>query len=103
MIPEPGQHGKKLFFLGVLLLALVACATAAPVQEMSNARQALQAAERANAEKYAPELLKKARLFLEQAADELEAEQYELARDHAREAQQLAVEARQQALSLQNE
>ncbi|MGH8237621.1 MAG: hypothetical protein ACREXP_11450, partial [Steroidobacteraceae bacterium] len=52
--------------LAVAVLALAACA-GAPVQEMSNARQAIRAARDAGAEKAAPQKLNEAEALLNRA------------------------------------
>jgi hypothetical protein len=49
------------------LIALAGCATAPPVQEMSDARQAIAAARQAGAEQYAADQLKQAEFMLESA------------------------------------
>lgn len=72
---------------------LAACATAPPVQEMSDARQAVAAAEEAAAEELAPELLDGARRFLETAEEQLRREAYGSARMNAVRAKNRAVEA----------
>ncbi len=81
------------------MLLISACATTAPVQEMSNARQTIQAAVEAGAETYAPDELARARDYLEKASRELEVENYPQARHYAVEAKQHAMQARQTALS----
>jgi phage shock protein A len=84
-------------------LALVAggCATSAPVQEMSNARQTIASALEVKADIYAPKHLEAAEKLMEQASEALESGDYELARESAVAAQQYAVKARQQAISRQ--
>ena len=81
-----------MLLASVVMLLVSACATTAPVQEMSNARQTIQAAVEAGAEIYASEELDKARQLLEQASQELEIENY------AVQAKQHALQARQTAL-----
>ena len=81
-----------------MLLLITACATTAPVQEMSNARQTIQAAVEAGAEIHAPDELANARELLEEASRELEIGNYPLARDYALQAKQRAIQARQTAL-----
>jgi hypothetical protein len=102
----------KIFFrrpgvapLGVsfLFLFLFACTTMAPVQEMSNARQTLRAADDAEAARYAPEILGKARDLLQAAEQQLAAGDYEQARSYALSARQEAIRARQKALSQQRD
>jgi predicted S18 family serine protease len=85
--------------LGIVMLLLVACASSAPVQEMSNARQSLKAATDANAEIYATSLLAEAKQRLESATRELEVGEYDRARILALEAKHLALKARQVAVS----
>lgn len=87
--------------LSPLLLAIVllfgavmgGCA-GAPVQEMSNARQAVKAAERAGAATAAPELMGEARQLLKNAESHLRRGEYRDARDQAELARSKAVEAR---------
>lgn len=87
-----------MLLASVVMLLVSACVTTAPVQEMSNARQTIQAAVEAGAEIYASEELDKARQLLEQASQELEIENYPLAKDYAVQAKQHALQARQTAL-----
>jgi len=67
----------------VIAFALAACVTAPPVQEMSDARQAINAAEAANAEQLAPESLGDARRFLVEAERQLQEQAYGPARLNA--------------------
>ncbi len=83
----------------VLLVLLAACATTAPVQEMSNARQSIQAAVEAGAERLAPAQLRQARSLLAEASQMLEEGDYQQARDYALQAKQAAIQAQQLALS----
>ena len=76
-----------------LLLYAGGCATAPPVQEMSDARQAIAAAEEADASRLAPVPLGDARRFLAEAENQLRQEQYGLARNNAVRAKNRAVEA----------
>lgn len=78
------------------LLALGACA-GAPVQEMSNARQAVKAAERAGASTAAPQLMGEAKELLKNAESHLRHGDYRVARDEAELARARAVEARRVA------
>ena len=84
-----------------LSLLLSACATTAPVQEMSNARQTLHAAHQVKAQQYAPVLIDKAENLLKAAENELSDGEYAQARAYAVAAQQEAMRARQKALSVQ--
>jgi hypothetical protein len=72
--------------------ALAACA-GAPVQEMSNARQAIRAAHDAGAEQVASQQLTEAKAFLEQAEASLQTRAYRAARRNAVAARGKAVEA----------
>ncbi len=91
-------HQFPLLLSSLILLLFTACATTAPVQEMSNARQTIQAAVEAGAELHAPDELANARQLLEDASRELEVGNYPLARDYALQAKQHAMQARQTAL-----
>ncbi len=80
------------------MIAIAGCAVSAPVQEMSNARQTIQAAKEAGANQYAPELLSIAEKLLDRAARKLQEGDYHVARNFAVEAQQQAMQARQKAV-----
>lgn len=89
---------KRLFYIVnfvILAFVLSACAVNPPVQEMSNARQSIRAAEDANAKKFAANVLSEAQQRLRSAISELEAGEYEKARILALEAKHLALKARQ--------
>ena len=85
------------------LLAIVAFAAAAagcagwPVQEMSNARQAISAAQKAGAERYAPEPYAEARKLLSDASASARSGDYRAAHDQAELSREKAIEARQAA------
>jgi len=92
------QKNKILVTIILFLSTLVfiqSCATNPPVQEMSNARQALSAAREANAERYAEEHFKKAQELLEEARSNIENGDYYTARYLALEAKNAAIQARQ--------
>jgi hypothetical protein len=89
---------KRTFALWLLLCAaFVAGCAGAPVQEMSNARQAIRAAERAGATTHAPEVLNEARAAVRSAETHLREGEYRTARDQAEQARAKAVEARRMA------
>jgi hypothetical protein len=96
------MHLVRRFSLPLLLaslllgLQLAGCA-GAPVQEMSNARQAIRAAKAAGAEQHAPELYHEAQQLVEAARLNLGKREYRLARDQAEEARSKAIEARRVA------
>jgi hypothetical protein len=75
------------------LLALAGCVTSPPVQEMSDARQAIAAAEQADAERVAGDTLADARRFLEEAEKQIQEEAYGPARMNAVRAKNRALTA----------
>jgi len=75
-------------------LPLLAGCAGMPLQQMSDARQAVRAAERAGAEQYAPELLDEARALVKTASENLHKGEYRDARDEAELARDKAMEAR---------
>jgi len=75
-----------------MLVLLAACASA-PVQEMSDARQAIQAAEEAGAATLSPDALRDAKRLLTSAERKLQREAYASARQDARESRRKAAEA----------
>lgn len=88
----------------LLLAALLAGATlggcaGAPIQEMSDARQAIHAAERAGAAKYAPDTLGEARALVDRARVGMQKRDYRQAREDAQQAREKAMEARRLAES----
>ena len=82
------------------LAALTACASL-PIQEMSDARQAIRAARDAGAETYATQALDAAERRLDSAADLLADGDYEGSREAAIDARREAVRARLLALEQQ--
>jgi hypothetical protein len=91
---------RHRWFISILLLGgllvgsqMSGCA-GAPVQEMSNARQALVAAERVGAEKYAPDLYTEAVNLVKSAQANIRKQEYRQARDDAELARERAIEAR---------
>lgn len=93
---------KALYLLPVAAL-LFACAAVPPVQEMSDARQALEAAREAEAEKYAEQKLRSAEDSMELATKTLNQGEYEAARMAATVAKALAIKARDEALAAKGE
>jgi hypothetical protein len=95
----PFMRRSKLLLLLATLSAvgmLAACA-GAPLQEMSDARQAIRAAERAGAATHAPEPLAEAKQLVEQARSSMQKREYREARDDAEHARERAMEARRLA------
>jgi len=84
------------FRRGILLAALLivaACQTSPPVQEMSDARQAIAVAREAGAEERAAEDLREAEAYLESAEKKLAERAYAQARSDALQAKQKALTA----------
>jgi hypothetical protein len=77
----------------VVVAALAACVTAPPVQEMSDARQAISAAEQADANRLAPDSLSDARRFLAEAERQIQQNAYGPARMNAVRAKNRAAQA----------
>ncbi|MCP4407647.1 MAG: DUF4398 domain-containing protein [Gammaproteobacteria bacterium] len=94
------NHIKNLIVLVLTLgvLILCSCATAPPVQEMSDARQALQAAEAAGAHNKAPLPYGRAQTYIERAESALQMGDFFEARERALEAKTQALEARSKAI-----
>ena len=89
---------SPITLLIVLFSALLAgCAVVPPAQEMSDARQAIQAAEAAGADDRAPRALGLARALLEQAQVELAVKDYSAARRSAQASKDAAIQAREAA------
>lgn len=96
--PRPVDRRRAILYALALLvgavLMLSGCATTPPVQEMSDARQALRAAEEARAPDLAGDTYQRSRELLEQAETRLQQGEYRSARYKAKEAKRLAIEAR---------
>lgn len=89
------------FKLLPLLFGLLAGCASAPVQEMSDARQALQEARQAGAEQIVPEAIGGAERLLSEAEKELELGEYRSARIKAVAAKESAIKAREKAEAAQ--
>ena len=77
------------------LLSLAGCASGPPVQEMSDARQAIAVAREAGASEYSPDELRQAEDHLDSALRNLTHKEYKLARQDAVEAKNAALAALQ--------
>jgi hypothetical protein len=77
--------------LTLIALVVAGCVTAPPVQEMSDARQAISAAEQANAGSAAADTLADARRFLAEAEQQIQQQSYGPARMNAVRAKNRAV------------
>ena len=98
---------RMTIFLRSALLAVVlvaaGCQTAPPVQEMSDARQAITVAEEAGAAEHAAEDLKEAEQFLQSAEQYLITRNYAIARRDAVQAKSKALEALRRSEAQQEE
>ena len=79
------------------MLALAACETTPPAQEMSDARQAIEVAREAGAAEHAALHLKAAENYLESARQALNAGEYSEARRNAKNAKIKALDALREA------
>ncbi len=86
----------KLAPFALIILSLAACSTA-PVQEMSDARQAIRSAGIVGAVEHAPAYLAASARLLREAQARLEAGAYDEARRLALEARRQAIKAREHA------
>lgn len=84
----------------ILVLAVMAGCATAPTQEMSDARQAVQAARDAGANLHTPVAMESAEHELSQAEHELRGRNYKIARNDALSAKQGAIKARNMALAI---
>ncbi len=84
------------------LLLLTACATTAPTQEMSDARQSVQAAFEVGAEEFAAQNLNAARDYLERAERELELRFFTRARYDAMIAKNEAIKAHNVSIAIRD-
>ncbi len=84
---------KKVQLVALLVLFGLSACGVAPVQEMSDARQAVRAAHDAGAEQMAMDLYQQAETLLDQAVKELDEGRYEQARKAAVSAKKAALEA----------
>lgn len=91
--PVTGRNWRIARWLLAAAVVMLAACAAAPVQEMSDARQAVMAAEQAGAEEHAPERLNEARNHLARAQQSLEVRDYDEAREYATRARESAVRA----------
>jgi type II secretory pathway component PulJ len=95
---QPNRRYTLLSLLAAfLILPLLAGCAGMPLQEMSDARQAIRAAERAGAATHAPEPLAEAKQLVEQARSSMQKREYREARDDAEHARERAMEARRLA------
>jgi len=91
------RHILPLLLAALFTVTALGGCAGAPFQEMSDARQAIRAAERAGASKYAPGELGEARQLVERARAGMQKGDYRQARDDAERAREKAMEARRLA------
>ena len=91
------RYALPLLLVALFAGPLLAGCAGMPLQEMSDARQAIRAAESAGAQKYAPELLVEAKSLVETARQTMQKGEYRQARDEAVLARDKAMEARRVA------
>jgi len=84
---------KRIFSVAAIAILIGGCVTSAPVQEMSDARQAIAAAEAADARRLAPESFDAAQQYLIEAERFLQQEAYGPARTNAVRARNRAMAA----------
>jgi len=84
------------------LLMVAACQTAPPVQEMSDARQAIMVAKEAGAAEHAAADLREAENYLHSAEGSLSARNYATARRDAVQAKAKAIEALRRSEAMQD-
>ena len=89
---------SRLRYFSPLMLGMVLGCTTIPMQEMSDARQAVQAAREANAAQLAPVPMESAETLLNKAKQALDAGAYDQARSEALAARREAIKARSEAL-----
>jgi len=96
------MHRTRRFILPLMSFALLGamqltgCA-GAPVQEMSNARQAVRAAQQAGGAKYAPETMAEAERLLRDAKANQSKGEFRVAREEAEQAREKAIAALHEA------
>ncbi len=89
---------RDLYILALVVFTMSGCVNA-PVQEMSDARQAVEAAAAADAANEAPEAFITATAHIQRAEIALQHGNYKDAREHAIWAKLHALEAREEALA----
>lgn len=93
------SYFRRLLLPLLSLCVLAGCSVMPPVQEMSDARQAIKAAREVKADLYVPQKLQSAEDSMELATRTLEQGEYEAARMAATVAKALAIKARDAAVS----
>lgn len=94
----PLNNSSTQFFVYTCLfivLLLGGCSLIPPVQEMSNARQSVQAAKTAGAEVHDSKRFSDAKMLLDLASQKMDSGEYAEARELALQARSIAIKARQ--------
>jgi len=94
------RMGSSLRLVGFALLLAAAGCSSLPVQEMSDARQAIYSARAVGGDHYTPESLHEAERLVAQAVERLADGDYQSARAAARDAKRQAISAREAALAV---
>lgn len=98
------MHPRIRWLAAACLAAiLVGCAVAPPVQEMSDARQAIAAAEAAEADRFARDEISEARRLIAEAEQDIADQAYGPARSKALRAQDRAMRALRRSASAADE
>lgn len=88
---------SRFFFLSLVLLSFISCASPKPITEYAFARQALASAKKANALKFAPELLHQAELTYQKGEVAFRSGDHAIAKDLFNESQRFAEKAEDEA------
>lgn len=91
------SRSLRIIVFGLVLAVFLSACAGIPVQEMSDARQAVEAAREAGAQTYAPDELRSAENLLQRAEDALGEGYYKQAREDAEAAREQAVNAQSKA------
>lgn len=97
------RFSLKWLFLAAWVLGVGFGCGSIPTQEMSDARQALEAARAVGAAQYAPLYLERAEVLLEQAEGALEDGEYGVAQTQAARSKKESLKARSRALTIVQE
>lgn len=92
------KHRSGILLIVIVGLFLTGCAMTLPMQQMSDARQAIAAARKAHANQYAPRNYAKALALLQEAQTQMNVGSYDAAERLAISAQKAADRARQKSL-----
>ncbi len=90
---------RALYITSICVALLLSACVTPPVQEMSDARQAIHAAHQVEAARIAPDLMESAMARISEAEHALGRGDYQAARSAALQAKRSAIEARTRALA----